>query len=1107
MDRTTRTNQGAFPAAGLCCLLLLVPLSVGAACQAPTLVTIVPDGTFEDWTAVLSNPANVTLDGDGASLPCSESPDRDCVVPSPHLDLRRFAWTYDESALYVFVERYGTLGGTDDFYLHLDLDNDGLMDDPTDVVALLGFRGSTGQVSLEMFEYIPFIPTGDPLADPGGHADGYPLPGLLGPSIFSRPYESTGTDDGQRFEAAIPWTALGLVGMVPVGFHLGIDNRSGQPQSSLDNLGAPDGGPGTTAFLDCALEGGGTAAIPPGASARFSHRLTNRGNLTDRYRFRTTSSEGYEVRLYSDPNGDGDPADGALLGVDRRGDGDYTDAGDQVPGDPDGDTFPDTAMGIPPGATFPLVVEVIAGKPARNFVDGTSLLSSSLMSGCEERALDETAVALVTLTPGRSAAAEAGTRARLCHDLQNHSDTRTTVDLEWVSSEGWSWEVWSDPDGDCDPADGVALFDTNLDSLPDISLIAGETARLVAVTTVPPGTPIGTVETLFLGASADLKGQVRTGITDQVLVADLLEMEPRYLLADSTAKTGAAGRSLFFRHHLRWSGPAPDAFTLSAVPPAGHAVFLHTDPDGDGHPADGMPIPDGAVIGPLPASGGTFPFLVRLEVAEGTPTGTPLSCRVTATSEATPTIFRVASDEAIVSSIAPYADPLFTLQEKTYGPCQDIHALAGGLLPGLSDRYRIRWLREAGPITIRMLPFTSDTLGSGSDRLAAGPATAPGDYAVLLEEWDGVGWNELDRSPFLLDSCASFEALGTDGSRYILEGDDLLAWSSLKNACPTRLSGVALNYVLLDPSGALYLEPDGAFAPYRAGLWTWSAGPFDLVPEGRSTDAFTIDPVVFPFTGTYTLYVSALGDCGIQIATSQISLEVLHDSDGDGWTDEEEIASGTDPFDGDSDDDGILDAEDGAGDADGDTLIDAAECDADADTLPDSVEAGLDGSTLHADTDLGAGCFRADADGGATTTNRLQADTDGGGEADGVEDADGDGAFEAGEKDPLDPTDDPCAWTAPPEVRGLALRVADYYDLVFSWDDQSAADPCLTYRLLETMQIPAHDSGAFVEVRGALDTPGFLYEDTVRQGPSFHFYLVTASGRIGGNGPLGHFLE
>jgi hypothetical protein len=263
-----------------------------------------------------------------------------------------------------------------------------------------------------------------------------------------------------------------------------------------------------------------------------------------------------------------------------------------------------------------------------------------------------------------------------------------------------------------------------------------------------------------------------------------------------------------------------------------------------------------------------------------------------------------------------------------------------------------------------------------------------------------------------------------------------------------------------------------------------------------------ITPVDFPSQGFYTLQAVAEGSCGNQMDLMATSFEVVTDSDGDGWVDADETSRGTDPFDRDTDDDGILDPDDGAGDADGDTLVDAIECDADGDTLPDSVEAGLDGTGLDPDTDLGAGCFRPDGDAGATTTNRRDPDTDAGGEPDGSEDLNQDGVIDAGEKDPLDPSDDPCAWSAPLEIPYLFLwRTGD--DLSLFWTDLSAADPCISYEVLAAVDSSPSSAAAFVEITAGESSPAYLHTGAAADG-SLYMYLVAASGRIGGNGPTGH---
>ena len=97
--------KGAVIAVAVVTVLSLCPASSKAGCGEPTFATITPDGSFEDWPPVLSNTRNTTEDGNGSSVPCPESADLDCVVPAARHDLRRFAWTYDGAALYLFVER------------------------------------------------------------------------------------------------------------------------------------------------------------------------------------------------------------------------------------------------------------------------------------------------------------------------------------------------------------------------------------------------------------------------------------------------------------------------------------------------------------------------------------------------------------------------------------------------------------------------------------------------------------------------------------------------------------------------------------------------------------------------------------------------------------------------------------------------------------------------------------------------------------------------------------------------------------------------------------------------------------------------------------------
>lgn len=123
------------------------------------------------------------------------------------------------------------------------------------------------------------------------------------------------------------------------------------------------------------------------------------------------------------------------------------------------------------------------------------------------------------------------------------------------------------------------------------------------------------------------------------------------------------------------------------------------------------------------------------------------------------------------------------------------------------------------------------------------------------------------------------------------------------------------------------------------------------------------------------------------------------DTDSDGLPDEMENRSCTDPYDADSDDDGIAD---GNEDANQNALQDAGETDpcqidTDSDGIQDGTEVGVTLDRVSADTDLDV--FIADEK-PSTTTDPLDFDSDDDGISDGEEDINRNGALDAGETDP-----------------------------------------------------------------------------------------------------------
>jgi len=125
------------------------------------------------------------------------------------------------------------------------------------------------------------------------------------------------------------------------------------------------------------------------------------------------------------------------------------------------------------------------------------------------------------------------------------------------------------------------------------------------------------------------------------------------------------------------------------------------------------------------------------------------------------------------------------------------------------------------------------------------------------------------------------------------------------------------------------------------------------------------------------------------------------DSDGDGITDGDEIANGTDPNDADTDDDGIPDGAEN-GDSDNDGIIDAVDTDSDNDGIPDVVEAGpVPAIPVDTDGDGLADYIDPDSDNdGIPDSIEGSGDTDGDGLADYLDpDSDDDGIPDTVEDD------------------------------------------------------------------------------------------------------------
>ncbi len=229
------------------------------------------------------------------------------------------------------------------------------------------------------------------------------------------------------------------------------------------------------------------------------------------------------------------------------------------------------------------------------------------------------------------------------------------------------------------------------------------------------------------------------------------------------------------------------------------------------------------------------------------------------------------------------------------------------------------------------------------------------------------------------------------------------------------------------------------------------------------------------------------------------------DSDADGLTDREEELAGTDPIDGDTDDDGLRDGLEPsfASDTDGDGLVNGDDPDSDGDGIFDGTESGV--TAPQPGTDPGQGFFVPDPD-PATTTDPLDADTDGGGVADGGEDRDFNGRLDAGETDPTSGHggDDLVCTTALPELADLEVAPSGA-DLALTWGAIETTHGCALYRVYVADDVGSpKNSFAPYRLLALTGSAGFTHAGAYADA-SEHDYLVVAYDPLTGEGPLGHY--
>ncbi len=818
-------------------------LLVGSPATGLIRRSIAVDGNVGDWGDVLTDHENVVADAGSFSVPVD--PD---VPGTADRDLRGVAFTWDATNLYIFFRR--TLSGNNsfEFLLYVDRGHDGLLNN-TDRVVRLGYNGLAFQAG-QVFAYAPLAGGGDAITN-----DGADEPGGLGALQNNAPVGAN-SGDGIEFEARIPWSSLGVSAGACMFLHPALSRGLNIPSQVEDNTDRLD----TQDVAIRLVQDRTSASASPGV-VDHAHRACNDGSCGDTIDLTARSISNWTIDLLSDPNGDGNPADGVLLGTDANGDGDYSDdaLGDvlQPAGDTNGNNLVDTGP-LGAGACFNYVVRmhVPAGQPAGT-MDVQSVRGRSAVRPRElVRNRDEINVGPVVVLPDVDATAFAGDEAWLPHRACNEQAFNDTLLLTSLSQQGWTRSIWSDPNGDGNPTDGAPVTTTGV-------LGQGACFNLVVRVSVPPGTPAGTIDLVTVTGASQLNAAVKESAVDSVEV-----MAERFSLAPDWVRDAGPGNTLFLPHVITNHQSRDDSFQLDATTGAvGYVLTLLTDPNGNGEPDDSAVIPNGSIVGPVAGNGGELRFLLRVDVpfAAAIPSSAAITLTLRSQNDTTKT--DVATDIVNVKRTLTYSDPLFARPSKVFfTSCATVYVQSHGLQT--NKQYRFVWT-DPSAAQQRVSPaYSPDARGRADDSFSLPCGVIPGDWQIKLQVKNGGSWLDVPGGSATFSTYdpatthGDIIRLETDQALYDRDGEDISVESALANDTDADYVDTFADYVIfLDLSGdgapsagEPYIRADGSRALWAAGNFTHRTEPIEVLPEDAYEDYFIVQDADFQDQATWCVH-------------------------------------------------------------------------------------------------------------------------------------------------------------------------------------------------------------------------------------------------------------
>ncbi|MBW3010751.1 hypothetical protein KY326_00850, partial [Candidatus Woesearchaeota archaeon] len=661
----------------------------------PSFVNITIDGDVTDWDPILTNGhINVVTDltTAGGDLDQVATSDRDLVT---------FAYTWDDTNLYVYFRRLNAGNKQIPVITYLDYGLDGNMD-ATDQVVVFIWIGQIGRYTSYLYNYNP-AGGSDPML-----GSGYDMPGNI---TLNKTLETNifgGTTPGIILEARINWTELGLSGPTP----LIIQPASARGDATIlpdqleDNINTI-----STLYSSLLFRPDRTGSAADGTSVYYAHDLQNCGNLQDIIDLSALSNQGYNVTLYY-PNGTVITDTNSYNGPD-------------VTLDKDNYTTIIVKIDIPSGVPIGTVDTTIINATANN-VNTTS-----------KAVTDTTNIGSITIVPKtRSASSTAGSILFQNYTVSNYQDFTDVIEANVTSSQGWNITLLYE--------NNTVITDTDGDGHTDFgSFLPSESKIIKLKIEIPPGASIGTNDISTIRINSSVTPSITTTAIANTTVTARLTIEPDY------NRSVGIGDSTYYLLTVTNSWNESDVIDITYTNVSNwNTTFLQADHATPLTDTDNDSIIDTGVI---PPNGGTFSFYVQVRVpANATDRASELTT-VIGNSSLNTSVFDIALLNTTARILVTYQDAARSIEQRNFEVTQTVYARANSLT-GINNVY-FEWI-DPNSTVIRTSPdIPVSAEDNADDMLTTNISLVVGNWTLVV--FDALNDAEIGRTEFyLLDSSS-----------------------------------------------------------------------------------------------------------------------------------------------------------------------------------------------------------------------------------------------------------------------------------------------------------------------------------------------------------------